>query len=277
MTTQVTPIPADSSKALLAPGEIDPVGVENPGARRDFILVCDHAGREVPATLGALGLPASAFDLHIAWDIGALDLARALSAALDATLLHQRYSRLVIDCNRAPGRADLIPEVSDGVAIPGNQALSDAAATARIEAIHTPYHARIAAELDLRAARPASAALVSVHSFTPVFGGQSRPWQVGVLHNGASAASAALLELLRAEPGLVVGDNQPYAMDAQDYTLPRHAFARGLDAIELEVRQDLLQDPASFEAIAGMLIRLLPAAVAMDQPPRGRPPPGASR
>jgi predicted N-formylglutamate amidohydrolase len=257
---EVTPIPSESSKPLLEAGDPGPVGEQNSGARSPFLLVCDHAGRAVPASLARLGLPDSAFDLHIAWDIGALALAERLSEQLSACLIFQRYSRLVVDCNRSPGRADLAPAISDGIVIPANQGLDDAALQARIAAVHTPYHARIAAELDRRAGRGDPTLLVCVHSFTPVMAGFARPWHVGVLHGGASPASDRLLALLRAEGDLVVGDNEPYVMDATDYTAPVHGWARGLDVVELEVRQDLLADPVTAAAMAERLTRLLPLA-----------------
>jgi predicted N-formylglutamate amidohydrolase len=246
---------------LLGRDDPHPVGVQNPGAPSPFLLVCDHAGRDIPATLGRLGLPDAAFDLHIAWDIGALTLAQRLSARLEACLIHQRYSRLVIDCNRTPGHPGLIAGVSDGIDVPANRDPASGDVRARLAEIHAPYHARIAAELDARAAAGLPAVLVSVHSFTPVMGGIARPWHVGVLHGGASAASDAMLGLLRREPDLVVGDNQPYAMDGTDYTAPVHAWARGLDVIELEVRQDLLQDEASAARMADLLTRLLPQTI----------------
>jgi predicted N-formylglutamate amidohydrolase len=243
---------------LLSAVDPDPVGVQNSGARSPFLLVCDHAGRAVPADMGRLGLPDSAFELHIAWDIGALALAERLSERFSACLIFQRYSRLVVDCNRSPGHPGLAPPVSDGIAIPGNQGLGAADIDARLAAIHTPYHARIAAELDQRLARGEATLLVCVHSFTPVMAGFRRPWHVGVLHGGASPASERLLRLLRAEGDLVVGDNEPYVMDATDYTAPVHGWARGLDVVELEVRQDLLADPVTALDMAERLTRLLP-------------------
>ena len=243
---------------LLAADEAAPAVAENSGAGSPYLLVCDHAGRLTPRRLGRLGLPDAAFEEHIAWDIGALDLARRLSAALDACLIHQRYSRLVIDCNRHPDHEQSITPVSDGWVIPANAAVSPTDAEARRRAIFDPYHARIAEEIDARSARGQDTILVLVHSFTPSMGGIGRPWHVGVLHLGGSPASTAMLELLRAEPGLVVGDNEPYAMDGTDYTAPHHAHRRGCDAVELEVRQDLLQTPVSAEAMAALFIRLLP-------------------
>jgi predicted N-formylglutamate amidohydrolase len=236
------------------------------------VLVCDHAGRATPRSLGRLGLPEAAFDQHIAWDIGALDLARSLSDILDAPLIHQAYSRLVIDCNRAPDHPDAILEVSDGWVIPGNKALTAAQRAARVKEIHTPYHEAIAAVLDARAAAGLSSLLICVHSFTPVMAGRARPWHVGILHGPHSPACDRLLALLRRETGLVVGDNEPYAMDGTDYTAPTHAWARGADVVEIEVRQDLIADDAGVGAMAEMFGRLLPALVAdgARAPRRGR-------
>ena len=239
---------------LLGPGDPEPVFVQSRGAGAPFLLVCDHAGRTIPSSLGKLGLDGHALDRHIAWDIGAGSLTLRLAESLGACAVLQPYSRLVTDCNRDPTRPDAMPEVSDGTAIPGNADLTPEQRQARIEAIHTPYHAEIAELLDGFADPPL---LVLVHSFTPKMGGIARPWQVGVLHRGG-AVSLRLLELLRAEPGLVVGDNQPYAMDEVDYTAPRHADARGLDFLELEIRQDLLADAAGQATVAALLSRLLP-------------------
>ena len=254
-------ISPESSIELLTAGDPAPAVAENSGADSPFLVVCDHAGRLTPRRLGRLGLPDDAFEAHIAWDIGALTLARRLSSALDATLIHQRYSRLVIDCNRDPDHDQSIVPVSDGRRIPGNEGLDVAEAAARRREVFEPYHARIAAELDARLARGLQTILVLVHSFTPAMGGVERPWHVGILHLGGSPASSAMLDLLRAEPGLVVGDNEPYAMDGTDYTAPFHAHLRGCDAVELEVRQDLLQDPVTADRMANLFIRLLPQLV----------------
>jgi predicted N-formylglutamate amidohydrolase len=238
---------------LLEPGDPAPANAENSGARSPFFLVCDHAGRATPRRLQRLGLAEAAFQTHVAWDIGALDLARRLGEALDAPLIHQAYSRLVIDCNRAPGHSQSIVEVSDGWEIPGNRALAVAEVEARRVAIHHPYHAAIATALDGRSALGLSTLLVCVHSFTPCLAGAARPWHVGVLHGGKSPASDRLLGALRLQDDLVVGDNQPYAMDGTDYTAPHHAWARGWDVIELEVRQDLLADRAMAKAMGSRL------------------------
>jgi len=248
---------------LLAPDERTVALALNPGAASPFLLLGDHAGREIPRVLGDLGLPAQELVRHIAWDIGVAGLGEALSGLLDAAFIRQRFSRLVIDCNRDPARADAIPEVSDGAQIAGNRGLSPAARDARVAEVSEPYHAAVAAELDARAARGLATTLISLHSFTPRMDGFERPWRFGVLHAENSPYSRAALARLRAEFGEgLVGDNQPYRMDEVDFTIPRHAGGRGLDYLELEVRQDLIAEPAGQAAIAAVVARLLPAALA---------------
>ena len=246
---------------LLEVDEPSPSVAENSGANAPFLLVCDHAGRAVPRCLGRLGLPDAAFEAHIAWDIGALALARGLAGAFGAALIHQTYSRLVIDCNRSPDHPQSIVTHGDGWTVAGNHDLGPDEKDARRRAIFDPYHARIAAELDARQSRGADTLLVCVHSFTPRLGGEARPWDVGVLHMGDSDASTALLSLLRQESGLVVGDNEPYAMDGADHTAPFHAHRRGLDAVELEVRQDRLESPDGIAAMTALFARLLPLVI----------------
>ncbi len=244
-------------------GAVDPAAVRVQPGRLDggLLVLCDHAGRATPTQLHRLGLADEAFERHIAYDIGAAELSRDLARRLNAPLIEQAYSRLVIDCNRGPGRADLIPETSDGTLIPGNAGLTEAEVQARIDAIHTPYHDAIAAEIDRAIAAGAPPALILIHSFTPVMGGVARPWQVGVLHQG-NALSLAMLKLLEAESGLTVGDNAPYAMDEIDYTAPHHAQARGLQYLELETRQDLIADAAGQARFAELYARLIPRALA---------------
>jgi predicted N-formylglutamate amidohydrolase len=238
-----------------------PVVVVNEDGASPFLLLGDHAGRAIPARLRDLGLPAGALDRHIAWDIGVAGLGERLARRLDACFIRQAYSRLVIDCNRRPGAADLMPAVSDGQPIPGNADLDPAEAAARVREIYAPYQDRIAATLDRRRAAGRRTLLVSLHSFTPVFQGVPRPWRFGVLHRGDSALSRRVLSLLRRDLGEGVGDNQPYAMDGTDHTVPLHADPRGLDYLELETRQDLIADgpgqDAAAERIAGLLIQAL--------------------
>lgn len=233
-----------------------------PGERSPFVLIGDHAGAAIPAALGDLGLSAADRARHIALDIGVEGLGRALSETLDAPFLWQAYSRLVVDCNRRPEQPGWIAEISDRTTVPGNLGLSEQQREARRTEIFEPYHQAIEALLDRRAAKGLETVLVALHSFTPTMNGEARPWEVCVLHNRHEDGFAmAVLDRLQQRPELTVGDNQPYRMDAIDYTVPRHAFARGLRYIELEVRQDLLENEAGIARVAELLADILPAAL----------------
>jgi predicted N-formylglutamate amidohydrolase len=237
-------------------GEQDPpaASVINRQGRSPFLLIGDHAGNRVPALLGTLGLPPAERDRHIGLDIGIGALGEALAARIDAVFVRQTYSRLVIDCNRDPSSAEAVPAVSDGTAIPGNSGLTAADRAARVLDIHAPYQAAIANEI----ARRSETILIALHSFTPVMGGIARPWDIGVLHNGANDGYArGLLERLAARGDLVVGDNEPYRMDATDHTVPRQAFAAGLPYAELEIRQDRLGTAVDVEWWAELLASTL--------------------
>ena len=248
--------------ALLAPDELSPVQVLRENGRSDLFLTADHAGRVIPRSLGRLGLPESEFDRHIAWDIGIAGVTERLSAALDATAVLQTYSRLVIDCNRDPLVASSIPEVSETTPIPGNLDLTPAQREMRRAAVFEPYHARIRTLLDARKAAKRPTVYVAMHSFTPVFKGESRAMQVGMLYNRDAQLANIMLDLLRAEGDLVVGDNAPYAVsDATDYGVPVHAERRGLPHVEIEIRQDLIADAAGQLAWAARFDRLLRTAM----------------
>jgi predicted N-formylglutamate amidohydrolase len=243
--------------ALLEPDEAAPVELLNAGGRSPFVVLCDHAGRVVPRALGTLGLSADELRTHIAWDIGAAGVARALGELLDAPVFLQRYSRLVIDCNRRLDAPDSIPVVSGGVPIPGNRNLSLADAEARARAIFGPYHSAISALL----ARRPGFMLVAMHSFTPVLYGERRPFHAGVLYHRDTRLAVPLLNALRREPELVVGDNQPYAASEEtDYAVIEHGERRGAPYVELEIRQDLLHSEAEQYAWAERLARLLRSA-----------------
>ena len=251
------------AETLLDPDEPDPVTFDNEAGRSVFFLTCDHAGRKIPRRLGWLGLPEHETRRHIAWDIGIGAVGRRLSRLLDAAVVLQTYSRLVIDCNRDPKVPSSIPEISETTEILGNRGLTKAARTARIDTIFRPYHAGIAAALDRRAAEGRATVLVALHSFTPVFKGVARPWHAAVLYNRDARLARSLFELLRAEDGLIVGDNEPYRVtDLTDYTVPVHGERRGLPHVEIEIRQDQITDPAGQAAWAERLARLLPAAYA---------------
>ena len=234
---------------------------ERPQGRSEFLLVCDHASRLVPQSLGSLGLDDSQLASHIAWDIGAAGVAKMLSTAVDATLLLQSYSRLVIDCNRPPGSASSIPTQSEYVRIAANEGLTAADQAARAAEIFTPYHAAISTVLDQRQAAGTRTLLVSVHSFTPVYLGQTRPWKVGLMYRSDLRLGRALLELLRQDASLHAGENQPYAIsDQTDYTIPAHGEARRLAHVGIEIRQDLIADMHGQQEWATRLAQLLPLA-----------------
>ena len=234
-------------------GESDPRTVRrcNPHGASPFLLIGDHAGNAIPASLGDLGLNQTERTRHIAWDIGVEALGQALSDRLDAVFISQTWSRLVIDCNRDPATAGAMPEISDGTTIPGNLALTEDQKRARIEAVHEPYQDAIAAEIARRTAASQPTVLISLHSFTPIWQGAARIWDGGVLHDGRNEGFArALLAALRDLPGLVIGDNEPYRMDTVDHTVPRHAFSANLPYAEIEIRQDQLADAAGVDVWA---------------------------
>jgi predicted N-formylglutamate amidohydrolase len=199
---------------------------------------------------------------HIAWDIGAAEVAIRLAAALDAVAILQTYSRLVIDCNRRPGIPASIVRISESTRIPGNEIVTIEEAAAREREIFRPYHDRIRTELDTRQAQGRPSVLISVHSFTPRFHGNQRPWHAGVLYNRDARLARELLQRLRAEPGLVIGDNEPYSVgDTTDYTIPEHGERRGLPHVGIELRQDLISAEAGQSEWAERLARALVSIV----------------
>ncbi|MEQ8232817.1 MAG: N-formylglutamate amidohydrolase [Gammaproteobacteria bacterium] len=247
--------------SLLAADEPAPFVVERAAGTAPFFLTCDHAGTRIPRALGDLGLAPGALETHVGWDIGALDVARDLAARLDATLVWQPYSRLVVDCNRPVSSRQLVPARSERTAIPGNLRVDAAARAQRLAAIHAPYHAAITRLLDARAARGQASVYVAVHSFTPVYDGQPRPWQLAVLYGADARLARPLIDLARADAALVVGDNEPYRIDEEDYGVPVHALGRGLPNALLELRQDELVAPAAAARWSERLASLLVAAL----------------
>jgi predicted N-formylglutamate amidohydrolase len=237
-------MPLTTDYRLLGADEPSPVLEEGAQRRSDFLITVDHAGARIPRILGDLGLPASELQRHIAWDLGALGVARLLAASLDAPLLAQNYSRLVIDCNRDPKVPSSIPTIGESIAIPGNRDLAPAEIEARRAEIFRPYHRRIKQVLDARLAAGRATILVAQHSMTDVFKGFARPMQAAILYNRDRRFAGLTLDALREEKGLVVADNEPYFVsDATDYTIPVHGEARSLPHVEIEIRQDLLATP----------------------------------
>jgi len=233
------------STELLASDEPPPFVEAARQGRSNFVIVVDHASARIPRRLGNLGLPPEELKRHIAWDIGSLSVARHMSAALDAALVAQNYSRLVIDCNRDPKVESSIPLVSESSEIPGNLNLSAEEILARRVEIFDPYHRHIRELLDERAAAGRPTILVAQHSMTNIYKGVRREMHAAVLYNRDRRFAGLVLDMLRRESGLIVGDNEPYFVsDATDYTIPVHGEARGLPHVEIEIRQDLVGDAA---------------------------------
>jgi predicted N-formylglutamate amidohydrolase len=232
------------------------------GAERDspWVVTCDHASNRVPAEIGggSLGLCDAEMGRHIAYDIGAAGVSRHLAELLGAPAILSRFSRLVIDPNRGEDDPTLIMRLYDGTIVPGNRHLDEAERSRRLDTYHRPYHAAYAK----LAARRADTIIVAIHSFTPRLNGRApRPWHVGILHAGwDQRLSRPLLDLLRAEPDLCVGENQPYAGHLPGDAVDRHALIPGRPNALIEVRQDLIADEGGQRAWAERLAPLLEAA-----------------
>ncbi|GMO93710.1 N-formylglutamate amidohydrolase [Bradyrhizobium sp. TM239] len=211
----------------------------------------------MPRALGDLGITEGELVRHIGWDIGIAGVADRLAQMLDAHLIAQRYSRLVIDCNRPPAAVSSIPVISEATAIPRNEGISEGEREARRREIFEPYHDRIDAAIDARLQDKRPTVLVSLHSFTPVYAGVARPWHIGALYNRDTVLPHLLLKHLREQGDLVVGDNEPYAVsDLTDYTIPVHGEGRGLVNTGIEIRQDLIADHTGQQQWAERLARI---------------------
>jgi predicted N-formylglutamate amidohydrolase len=211
-----------------------------------LVLFCDHASNYIPPELHNLGLPPSDLARHIAWDIGAAGVTEALSEIFDAPAILCGASRLVIDCNRHLEASDLMAEISDGTAIPGNLHLDEAARTARIERWFHPYHDAVESVLLERQARGVPSIAVSIHSMTDSLAGERRPWQIALSSHLDRSLTDPVLAALRQPGDVVVGDNQPYDLDPRvDYSIPFHALRRGLPHLQVEFRQDEIPDAST--------------------------------
>jgi predicted N-formylglutamate amidohydrolase len=228
-----------------------------------WLVTCDHASNAVPDWLGgSLGLPEAEMARHIAWDVGAAGVTRALAARLDGAAILSRFSRLVIDPNRGEDDPTLLMKLYDGTIIPGNRHADAAEVQRRLDACHRPYHAAYAR----LAARRADTVICAVHSFTPCLRGRSpRPWQVGVLHSHRDSRLALpLIARLRAEPDLTVGDNQPYDGHLPGDAIDRHALQPGRPNVLIELRHDLIATPATQDAWAARLAPILAEVLAQS-------------
>lgn len=242
---------------LLAADEPAPFLVLHPASDKPVLLVCDHASRRFPRSVGDLGLDPAVRRSHLALDIGAGALTRCLASLLSVTAVLARYSRLIVDCNRDLLDSDAFLEFGDGVVVPGNRNLTQVQRTARAEGIYWPYHRAIEAEIGRLTGAGRPPAVISIHSFTPVLNGVARPWEIGVLWDSDERIAEIAIRSLR-EAGFIVGDNEPYSGKApQDFTIDRHAEAAGLPHVGIEVRQDLIDDDKGVDHVAGILRRII--------------------
>lgn len=251
-------------QCLLQASDPQPVGEERLHGRGPFLLTADHAGNAVPQALGDLGISPAEINRHIGIDIGIHGVSQRLSLLLDAPYVFQRYSRLVIDCNRTPGNASSIAPASDGTRIPANQGLTPEAIAWRQDEIFWPYQKAVARQIAAMRKTGTPPVVIAMHSFTPRHGDYPapRPWQIGVLFNRDGRLARSLIALFESEGDLTVGINQPYAVeDLVDYAVPVHCEKGGLIHVELEIRQDLIDTAEGQAAWAQRLSRLLPLAL----------------
>jgi predicted N-formylglutamate amidohydrolase len=245
----------------MAGGDRNLVVAENPEGAGPFVIVCDHASNRIPEEYQSLGYDGDALETHIAWDPGALAVSRRLSTRLDAPLFWPDVSRLVIDCNRPPASASLIVVESEGRPVPANRELGAAERTRRLDRIHAPYHDAIDACLARRLAAGIATVLIAIHSFTPVYLGKARPWQVGIVFDHDARLADALIRGLAADPALTLGINEPYSpADQVYYTVSRHAGPPGLLAAMIEVRNDEISVEDGQRRWADRLANILVAA-----------------
>lgn len=210
---------------------------------RGIVLVADHARRDLPEEYGDLGLPASEFERHIAYDIGVEAVTRELAARLDAPAVMANFSRLLIDPNRGEDDPTLIRQLYDGTVVPANYPMSAEERENRLDAYYRPYHDAVGAMIASVAQASGMAPLVlSVHSFTPFMQGHARPWHVGILWDLDDRVARPLMELLAADKDISVGDNEPYDGALRGDTMFRHAIVNGFAHALIEIRQDLIAD-----------------------------------
>jgi predicted N-formylglutamate amidohydrolase len=235
--------------------------VENPEGSGPFVIFCDHASNRLPEDFASARFDPALLELHIAWDPGALAVARHLSAALDAPLIWPDASRLLIDCNRPLDASSLIVAETERGPVEANRDLSDEERSRRIAVIHAPYHRVIDACLRHRAAAGLGTAIVAIHSFTPIFFGRPRPWQIGIVFGEDRRLADCLIRELESDPALTVGVNEPYSpADQVYYTVERHSRPKHLPAAMVEIRNDEIGEDAGQRRWAGRLSRILLAA-----------------
>ena len=247
---------------MLTQAEGDPVAVENPQGRGAVLIICEHASRRLPERLGTLGLSDEALASHIAWDPGALAVARKMAASLDAVLVFQRFSRLAYDCNRPPEAPGAMPAISEIYEIPGNRELTRAERDERTQALYIPFHAQVEEIVATRKAEGRQTVIVTMHSFTPVYMGVRRDVELGILHDDDSRLADAMLAAAEGTTLYRIARNEPYGpADGVTHTLKLHGIANDLPNVMIELRNDLIADEAGQSVAADFLTGLLHASI----------------
>jgi len=225
----------------------------------NFLFICEHASNFVPAEFDNLGLDEETLSSHIAWDPGAIEVARTLSENLQSPLIAQKISRLVYDCNRPLGAKDAAPYRTERGEVPGNKDLSTSEIRRRYDAYYEPFSAAINEQLNAGTQK----AMVTIHSFTPVYNGKTRAVEVGVLHDANSPFADILLGEMEASGEYNACRNEPYApVDGVTHTLREHAVSRGLPNVMIEIRNDLLKTEADRAKMADWLCATLSVSLA---------------
>lgn len=234
------------------------VTIENAAGKSPVLLVCEHASLRLPSSLGTLGLSPDALTAHIAWDPGALAIARNLSARFDATLVFQNFSRLVYDCNRPPESPDAMPAVSEVYDIPGNRDIDAGERQARVDEIYRPWQRALADTIAARKAAGRETVIVTIHTFTPVYKGKTRSVEIGILHDRDARFADSVLARAGGQHNYRVERNEPYGPeDGVTHTLVEHGLANGLLNVMIEVRNDLVKEDAGQGGVAGFLAELI--------------------
>ena len=245
-------------KGILTAAEGATVTVENANGTSAVLLVCEHASRRLPESLGTLGLSPETLTAHIAWDPGALAVARRLSARLDASLVFQNFSRLVYDCNRPPESPDAMPAISEIYEIPGNRNIDAVERQGRVDEIYRPWQRQLRETIAARKSAGRETVLVTIHTFTPIYKGAHRSVEIGILHDGDARLADAMLARGGAASRFVTRRNEPYGpADGVTHTLVEHGLANGLFNVMIEIRNDLVRDEAGQEVVAGFLAELI--------------------
>lgn len=246
-----------SSAVREVTGETAPFTMLDGDWEGGLLLICDHARNTIPSEYDNLGLPQAQLERHIAYDIGVEDVTRRMSQIMGAPAVLSGFSRLLIDPNRGEDDPTLIMRLSDGAVVPGNVFLTDAERESRLQRFYRPYDRAIDAAITRMLACDRAPVVVSIHSFTPTWRGNARPWHAGILWGPDPRLARLLFAELAKEEGLVVGDNEPYSGELEGDTMWRHATSRGLAHALVEIRQDLISDQTGANAWAERLAHVL--------------------